>query len=395
MDPAELKAFLEKGENLHTEFKQWPPRPDDLAPSIVAFANTDGGQILVGIDNQRRVVGLEASELDRATQLVDNVAFQNCEPPVTVLQETVRDEQGRTVLAVRVPKGGHRPYRTNRGVYYIRISSGRRQASREELLRLFQAAESLYYDETPILQATTADLDEQAITDLLQVIREHGLDLSGIARDRLLENWRLVRPTNGQIRPTLAGILFLSRSPQQFLPAAYVSAVSILGNDLSLEPLDHKRIEGRLIDMLQGVMKFLYLYLKETHVIHELESEIRPELPPTVLREALVNAVAHRDYTVSAPVRVIVFRDRLEIRTPGGLPNNVAIESLRAGVHVLRNPGIYNILLKTGLVTDAGSGIPRMIRAMRESAGREPGFHLEGGEFIVTLPRSPDSGIHG
>ena len=134
-------------------------------------------------------------------------------------------------------------------------------------------------------------------------------------------------------------------------------------------------------------MQFFYLYLKQRHEIRGLEPEIKPELPPEALREALVNALAHRDYTISAPVRVIVFEDRVEIRTPGLLPNTVTLDALRAGVHVLRNPAIYNMFLKIGLVTDAGSGIPRMIRLVRQATGHEPGFRMEGNEFLVTMPR--------
>ncbi|MGQ9631839.1 MAG: AlbA family DNA-binding domain-containing protein [bacterium] len=153
MNLVELTARLKKGEGIHTEFKEWPIHPDDLTPSIVAFANTDGGQVILGVDNRGQIVGIDENELDHATQFVDNVAFNNCEPPVTVVQETIRDERGRVTLVVNIPKGDQRPYRTNRGVYYVRTTSGRRQASREELLRLFQSAESLYYDETPIARS--------------------------------------------------------------------------------------------------------------------------------------------------------------------------------------------------------------------------------------------------
>ena len=187
---ADPSAQLARGESLHTEFKAWPIMPDDLAAAIVAFANTDGGRIFLGVDDLGVAVG-GIGDLDRATQFVDNVAFNNCSPPVTVLQETV-ETAGGTVLAVNVPKGDDRPYRTNRGVHYIRTSSGRRHASRGELLRLFQASESLFYDETPIRRSTPSDRDESATDEMLEAIQELGLDLSGIPRDRLLCNWGLI-----------------------------------------------------------------------------------------------------------------------------------------------------------------------------------------------------------
>jgi ATP-dependent DNA helicase RecG len=378
---------LDKGENLHTEFKEWPINSDNLASPIVAFANTDGGQILLGVDDNGHIVGIEKSELDRVTQFVDNVAFNNCEPPVTVIQETIVDEQERIVLVVHVPKGDQRPYRTNRGVYYVRTTSGRRQASRAELLRLFQATESLYYDETPILRSSMIYLDNQAIERLLKDVQEQGVDVAGISRNRLLLNWNLIQEINEKVHPTVAGILFLAQHPQRFLPNAYISALRIPGTDISVEPQDQKRIEGRLVEMLQDTMRFLNIHLRRPHQIQGLEPEVKPEIPAEVLREALVNSLAHRDYTISAPVRVIIYDDRVDVRTPGQLPNTVTVDALRVGVHVLRNPTIYNIFLKVGLVTDAGSGIPRMIRILREAKGYEPDFRVEANEFVVSIPR--------
>jgi len=386
MDLTDLNTRLSKGENLHTEFKAWPVQPEDLATAIVAFANTDGGQLMLGVNDDGQVAGIDEGDLDRVAQLVDNIAYQNCEPPVTVVQETVASERGH-VRVVHVPKGDQRPYRTNRGIYYVRTSSGRRQASREELLRLFQSTESLYYDETCPARSRKVDLDDDALALLLEAVRNQGMDVTDILTDRLLRNWNLIRDIDGESRPTFTGILFLARNPQQLLAHAYVSALRIPGKDISAEPQDQKRIAGRMVDMLHDTMRFLDIHLLRPHHIRNLEPEVRTEFPSEVLREALVNAMAHRDYTISSPVRVIVYDDRVEIRTPGRLPNTVTVESLKQGIHVLRNPTIYNILLKIGLVTDAGSGIPRMIRILRQETGREPDFRVEGNEFVVVLYR--------
>jgi len=389
MNSTELATRLNKGEDLHTEFMAHIVHADDLAASIIAFANTDGGQMIFGVNGEREITGL-GNETDHILQFIDNIAFNNCEPPVTIVQETVRDQQGRIVVVVNIPKGDHRPYRTNRGVYYVRTASGRRQASREELLRLFQSTESFYYDETSVIQSNVADLDYMSIGRLLEDIAGQGFDLAGISGERLLVNWHLVRETTTDVgmHPTLTGILFLASHPQQFLPYAYVSAQRIPGTDISAEPYDQKHIEGRMVDILHDVLRFLDIHLMRPHKIVGLLPEARPELPVVTLRESLVNALAHRDYTISAPVRVIVFDDRVEIRTPGKLPNTVTIESMRWGVHVLRNPTIYNVFLKLGFVTDAGCGIPRMIRVFREATGQEPVLRMVGNEFVIAFPRS-------
>lgn len=387
MDLNELMARLGAGENLHTEFKEWPITADNLASSVVALANTDGGLLCLGVDNTGQILGIDSDELDRATQFVDNIARNNCEPPVTVLQEVIEDNQGRFVIAAHVPTGDARPYRTNRGLHHIRTTSGRRLASREELLRLFQSTANLYYDQTSILRSTPSDIDDRARDTLLQSVEEQGFEIFGIPVERLLRNWRLAQDSAEDTHLTLAGVLFLSRDPQAFLPHAYISALRIPGTDISMEPMDQAHIDQHVTEMLHRTMSFFEIHLARPHHIERLEPEVTPEIPSAVIREALVNALAHRDYTISAPVRVIVFDDRVEIHSPGQLPDTVTLDSLPLGVHVLRNPTIYNIFLKIGLVTDAGSGIPRMVKLLQQSTGHEPQFRSEHNEFIVVLPR--------
>ena len=302
-------------------------------------------------------------------------------------QDTL-ETAGGTVLAVNVPKGDHVPYQTGWGAYYVRTSTGHRYPSRGELLRLFQSGESLFYDETPVRRSTPSDRDESATDEMLEAIQELGLDLSGIPRDRLLRNWGLIDDAQGEDRLTIAGVLLLARAPQRFFPHAYVSALRIPGVDISTPPIDQKRIEGRLFDLLSDTLRFLDFHLMRRHRIRGLEPEVVLEFPVACLRETLVNAVAHRDYTIAGPTRLLVFDDRVEVRTPGGLPNSVRLDQLPAGVHVLRNPTVYNLLLKRGLVPDAGSGIPRMIRLLREKTGRYPALRLKGNEFVVALTRT-------
>ena len=384
MQAAKLAAQLARGETLHTEFKRLPLSPDSLAAAIAAFANTDGGQVFLGVEDDGRISGVD--DLDRTTRMVDNVAFNNCSPPVTVLQETVKADEG-VVVVVNVPVGDGRPYRTNCGTYYVRTSTGRRHASREELPRLFQAGTGMFYDETPVRGCTPADVDEEATKEMIEAIAERGLDIAGMQHERLLRNWHLIDDEHGEDHLTVAGVLLLAHAPQQFYPHIYISALRIAGTEVSSPPIDQKRIEGRLFDMLGDALRFLDFHLLRQHDIRRLEPEVVLEFPAECLREVLVNAIAHRDYTVTGPIRLLVFDDRVEVRTPGGLPNTVRVEQLPAGVHVTRNPTLYNLLLKRGLVTDAGSGIPRTIRLLRQANGAVPTLTIEGGEFVVVLPR--------
>ncbi len=382
MNLLELQERIAQWEDLHTEFKEWPVRPDDLAASLVGFANTDGGQLIIGVTNDRAAVGV--NDPDGVAREVDNVAANNCEPPVTVVQEVLRlgGEVKKAVVVVNIPKGEMRPYRTNRGRYYIRTTSGRRDASREELLRLFQATESLYYDETPFPRLALADLDLYAFEYYLQNV---GQEEFKSEPERLLTNWGLL--ADG--RPTVAGIVLFAHDPQRHLPFAQINAARFPGIDSSADPLDRKDLKGRLLDVIDQAERFLDLHLRTPHKIVGFEPEPRPELPKEALREAVVNAVAHRDYTVRGPIRLFILDDRIELHTPGKPPNTVTEEAMRAGVHVVRNPRIYARLSDAGLVTRAGTGIRRIIRLVREATGKDVGIKVAEYEVALTIPRKP------
>jgi ATP-dependent DNA helicase RecG len=380
MNWAELQERTLRWEDLHTEFKEWPIHPDDLAASLGAFANTDGGQLIVGVTQSRDIVGVE--DPDRVARDVDNVAANNCEPPVTVVQEVLYPPTGpgNPVVVANVPKGDMRPYRTNRGRHYIRTTSGRRDASREELLRLFQATETLYYDETLLPRLTLADLDLDAFDRYLEITGQEELKSD---RERLLVNWRLL--SGGH--PTIAGVLLFGRDPQQHLPFAQINAARFPGVDSSVEPVDRKDLKGRLLDVVDQAERFLDLHLLTPHEIRAFEPEPKPEIPKEALREAVVNAVAHRDYTVQGPVRLFIFADRIEIHTPGKPPNTVDEEAMRAGVHVVRNPRVYARLSDAGLVTRAGTGVRRIVRLVKEATGKDIDIAIREFEVLLTIPR--------
>lgn len=386
MTEDELLERIEGREGLHTDFKRDPGHAARLAEDLAAFANTDGGDLFIGVDDDGSIVGVP--DPDAVARLVDSAAYNNCDPPVTVVTEVVETRNG-PVVRVRVPKSSVRPHAANER-YYVRTASGKRPASREELLRLFQASRRLYYDETPLFGCGLEYLEEEAWAELQHATLRYGMGLedAGVPPHRLLVNWHLAADTPEGLVLTLAGALFLARRPQDFLPYAYVSALRVPGSDLSAEPSDQKRLSGRLPQVLDDALRFLEIHLARPHRIAGMEPEARPELPSAALREALVNAAAHRDYSVSAPIRLIVLDDRVEVRSPGDLPNTVTFEAMRFGfAHVLRNPTIYNCLLRLGMVTDAGSGVPRMIRLVREAVEREPEFAIEGAETVVRLPR--------
>ena len=388
MNLDDLKRRIEKWEDVHTEFKEWPINNVSCAQSLVAFANTDGGQFIIGVSNDKQLVGV--ADPDRVMQWVDNIAYNNCEPPITIIQETVKSEEGRASVVVNVPKGDQRPYRTNQGDYTIRTTSGKRLASRQELLRLFQASETLFYDETILTNAALSNVDSGLVQEFVKRVYGSELEEIVLSYENLLKNLNLYRGMNGSYYPTVACLLVFGREVQRFLPAAYTTAARIPGIDLAQPPWDIVQLYGTLQDQLEDAARFLRVHLREEHRIEGFEPEAYPEIPESALREVVVNALVHRDYTIAAPVRIFVFDNRVDVRTPGKLPNTVTVESMKLGAsHVLRNPTIYTLFTRLGLVTGAGSGVYRAIRAIREATGIEPGLYQEENEFVFSIPRRP------
>ncbi len=195
----ELQERIARWEGLHTEFKGRIGSPNELAKDLVCMANTDGGQLIIGVSEDRSIVGVE--DTDATHQLVDNIAYNNCEPPLTVIQEVLAMGEAKVVV-VNIPKGSQRPYRTNQGMYYTRTTSGCRHASREELLRLFQAAGSIFYDETPLLRLSISDLDLDAFDLYLQETGQKDLQIPAASAFRpdqrsAIRRHRELRRSNG------------------------------------------------------------------------------------------------------------------------------------------------------------------------------------------------------
>lgn len=239
---------------------------------------------------------------------------------------------------------------------------------------------TMAYDETPLSRLSLQDIDLPSFEFYL---KETGQPYLRGDAERLLENWYLTAKGH----PTIAGLLLFGRRPQQHLPYAQINAARFPGTDSAADPLDRKDLGGRLLEVIDQAERFLDLHLPVPHEIRGFEPEPKPELPKEVWREAIVNAVAHRDYTIRGPVRLFVFDDRIEVHTPGRPPNGVDAEAMRAGAHVVRNPWIYARLSDAGLVTRAGTGIRRIIRLAREATGREAGIEVRDFEVLLTIPR--------
>lgn len=181
--------------------------------------------------------------------------------------------------------------------------------------------------------------------------------------------------------------MLFGRAPQAELESSRVVVGALDGGDIGGDFVDRKDLSGGLFEIVDQVEVFLRLHLRTGHRIVGFEPEKREEIPLAALREAVVNALVHRDYTIPGPTRVFVLSDRVEVRSPGRPPNSVDADAMRAGIHVTRNPHIYSRVADAQLATRAGTGIRRIARLLREANGTSLGITISDIEVALLLPR--------
>ena len=386
MNKIELLEIIKKGEDSFTEFKEEMAHQDNLAAEIVAFANTEGGNLIIGVSDDGEILGV--TDLDKEMQRIDNICSNNCEPTVyTTIEKFIIDD--RKIMIVKIPKGPQRPYRTNRGIHYIRTASGKRIASPGELRLIHQASGAIYYDEMPVPNTSFEDIDIEYLEKFLKKSLGGGIEDFGIRVDDLLKNMKIIIPYEDNMVTTTGGLLFFGKHPEYHLPYCKVTIVRFPGNDIG-EKFEKKDIEGELVGQIERSESVLKDYLRtETKIEGFKKEEPRFEIPIESLREALINAVAHRNYQLPSQIRIFIFDNRIEVKSPGKLPNTVTVENIRLGFPLHRNPLIVSFLAKGHRMTEIGTGIPRMIRLLKKHTGREPDFEERDQEFIVKIWR-PD-----
>lgn len=361
METTELIETLSRREDSRHQFKENFTNADALAAEIVAFSNTAGGKIFIGVRNDGSVLGLSGADIDRLNQLVSNSASQNVRPAVNPLTENVPHPNG-TVMVVTIAEGVSKPYMDNKnGTIWVKNGSDKRRAtSREELQRLFQQAGLVHADETPVAGLGAGDVDMSYFQAFFE--QQFGEPLAQYNRPlpQLLTNMNLLN--QGQLN--VAGSLLFAKAPQFALPAFIVKAVAFVGNEIEDQRyIDSRDITGKLADVFQQTLGFIIANTRATQGEQGFNTQGQPEIPRIVWEELVANALIHRDYFISAPVRVLVFADRVEIISPGHLPNNLTIENIKTGNSNIRNPVLASFAAKLLPYRGLGSGVLRVFRA--------------------------------
>lgn len=384
MDKLKLNALIAGGEDSFTEFKRDVTQRTDFADEMIALANTEGGRILVGVEDDGSIVGV--SDVRQTEQSIINIARDNCNPALNVTINSVA-VNGKIVLVVSVPRRIGPPHEDNSGRCYLRVGSSKRLASPEERARLLQAAGLIHFDETPVFRTGLDDLDLDAFGAYYERIYSQPFSVAEVPLARMLENMRfLVEDLEGNSCLSVAGLLLFGKRVQDFMYYARISAVRWAGLEAGEDIIDRLEITGCLSDQIEHAEAFCRRNTRLSTHIESARQEDIYQYPRPALREAIVNAVAHRDYSlIGAQTLLYIFDDRIEIRSPGSLPNSVTLENVRTHYSKARNELIARVLFNMGYVNTLGSGIPRIIRLMREQGAPPPDFEVSSSQFLVRL----------
>jgi ATP-dependent DNA helicase RecG len=354
-----IKEALNKGEDSTRQFKENLTSIDKLAVEISAFANSNGGEIYLGIDDNGVIKGLSRDEIKRLNQWISSATSQKIEPPIFVQTQMVLSDE-KPIMIITVPKGTHKPYSVNKTEFWVKNGADKRRASREELFRLMQSSNRLYADEMDAGVEIEA-LDFFYFAEFYQMVYEEPLDDLNISKEQLLNHLKLAKDKH----LTLAGLLLFGKRVEWAKPQFGIKGTCYLNED---EFLDKEDIGGKLFEQQKKGVDFILRNLRRRQTDNNFNSPGKIEIPLLAVKEAVANALAHRDYFINSSIFINIFLDRVEIASPGLLPNTLTVENIRLGIHLERNPIILSFLAKfpdTGY-TGRGSGIPRMLRLCRE-----------------------------
>ena len=354
-----VQTYLQSGEDSFVEFRRDDVYPNSLPRELVAFANTQGGTVLLGVDDDGSVSGITKAKVE---EWIANIATNNCIPPLIPTIQTFQI-RGKKVLAIAIERS-FEPHRVSDGKYYVRVGSVVREMTHTELARLFQQRQLIVYEETAVRGTSASDLDLSLVTEYF--LQANGFDLTELSaeeQERLFINADLLTQ-EGHV--TVHGLLLFGKNPQNQIPHSTVSFAHFAGIDRGSRLHDRKRVTGPLKNQIDRAVDLLLLHLPVSSEIQGLERVELHQIPILVLREAVANAIIHRDYSiVGAESQLLLFDDRLEVHSPGALPNTVTIENMKVGKSVSRNPQVMRYFENIRYVDRLGRGVPMIFREMK------------------------------
>ena len=398
---------IKAGEVSGVQFKERILDKYDIACELVAFSNSHGGKLVVGIkDKTGEINALSYSEVQETTNLLSDIASENVVPSILIKIDTVEVEDGNLVVAT-VKEGLNKPYHDNKGIVWVKNGADKRKVfDNAELAEMMTDCGSFAPDEAGVRDATVNDLDATTIKQFLGNRFERVLDKKGLTGDafneasldmicsaiakghdceKILRNLRFIRP-DGTL--TVAAMLLFGKYTQRWMPMMTAKCICFAGNSVGSKVFRDKvndaDMEGNLLHQYDTIMDFFTRNLHNVQVGDEFNSMGKLEIPYTSLVEFTVNSLVHRSLNMKAPVRIFIFDNRVEIHSPGALPNGLTVDDIKAGTSMPRNMFLFNNAIYLLPYTGVGSGITR---ALDEDVNVTFMNNDKAQEFVITAWR--------
>lgn len=391
----DVLKLIENGENSYVEFKEDAVDNKKVSREIIGLSNHKGGYILLGVDDNKNLVGLTRSDNE---ERVMNICHEMVKPRIIPTYYELMIGEVK-VGVIEIENGCNKPYYIEEKVrlaesktktirlYYNRYGSTTREIEeRDELQRLFQASQNIHFEIIPASYAKLDDLDMGAIVSYLKSYR----NITTLVEDNklvLLQSLELVTTVNDIPKPTIAGLLLFGKNRvSKYLPQAGIMCVKVKGTKITDDKEDHKFFEGNAFDNFNESVRFFSLYNKTSFVIEGSFRKNVYDYPEKAFRELLANALIHRDYTVAgSQISFWMYDERIEIKSPGKLPNTVTIEKMKVGTRYHRNPVLVQYFYDANIVEKMGQGIPNANKWLKENGNPELEIKEEGDEVIVIM----------
>ena len=385
MTAIELLDIISAGETSKVQFKREIDAEDSIAAEMIALSNSKGGIILLGVEDKKGTIhGLDYLQLQKYNSKIATIANDKVKPQIFIFTEVISiptENEAKNVLVVQVSEGISKPYKDNKGVIWIKQGADKRKLTdNNEQIRLFQQSGMLYSDEMIIPRTSIDDVEFSEVEKYIKTIQKKETEDITIT-ETLLTNLNIL----SEGRLTLGGLLFFAKHPQRYRPVFCVKAISFFGNSIGgTEYRCSQDIDGTIPEIFEETMRFFTTNLHHVQAGQNFNSIGKLEVSKIALEELLQNALVHRDYSKNSPVRIMIFDNRIEIVSPGSLPNNLTIENIKMGTAVVRNNLLVSYCSKLMIYRGFGSGITR---ALANQPDIEFINDVEGEQFKVIIPR--------
>jgi ATP-dependent DNA helicase RecG len=348
------------------EFKSDFPKDDQIIKTIVGFCNQHGGRLIIGVDNDGKIVGLPEDKIQKALEYLEKSIFEATFPAIlpSIYLQTIAN---KTILIIQVSEGMNKPYYITKDGpekgTYIRLG-------RSTIEELKWQSRGKSFDSLPVYHAQLDDLDKKKIEEFLHY-RKLGNFKDKASFHEILKSYNLIVEEHNHLYPSVAGILLFGKNPQKFFSEATIMCSHFKGIS-GREAIAAKICEGTIIDQFNEALTFLVRQLNHSFKIRGIRREEELEIPEIALREILANAIAHRNYHIPAATKVAIFDNRVEIFTPGSFPGPLNTQNLRMGLTYIRNKAITKILHEMHFIEKMGTGFITLFESYEERKMKEP-----------------------